>query len=80
MHVLLDLFNGQAFGIKAAARWHGCDAYKRPVLFDQIEARAIDPQIVTQLLVLRALAGCQRLVERQRLGIDLPPVDILQVA
>ena len=80
LHVLLDLFAGQAFGIKAPARRHGRNADERPVLFDLIETRAVDPQIVAQLLVLRILAASQGLIEGQAFRIALPPVNILQIA
>src|SRR5580704_12225104 len=80
LHVLLDLFTSQAFGIKTAARWHGRNPDKRAVLFDQIETRTVDPQIVPQFLIFRTLARRQRLVERQTLRVDLPPIYIFQIA
>jgi hypothetical protein len=58
----------------------GVSADERPILVDQIEARAVDQQIVAQFLILRALARGQRLVEHQRFGIILTPVNAFKVA
>ena len=49
LHVLLDLFSRQAFGIKSATRWHGGGADKGLILFDQVETRAVDQQVVAQI-------------------------------
>ncbi len=80
MHVLLDLLAGEAFRIKPPARRHGHDTGKRPVLVYLIETGAVNPEIVTQLLVLRILAARQRLVEGQSLRIALSPVNVFQIA
>src|SRR5579864_777885 len=80
LHVLLNLFAGESLRIKAAARWHRCCANKWLVAIDQIETRAIDPQIPTQFDVSGICAALERLIELQGLGIDLPPENIIQAA
>ena len=78
LHVLLYLLASQTLGIKPSPRRHRRSADKRPILFKQIETRGVDPDIVSQLLIFWVLAGCQRLIESQSLGITLPPEDIFQ--
>src|SRR5271169_5093325 len=79
-HVLFNLFASQVLRVKSSPGWNGSGANEGFVVVEQIEARSIDPEIAPQHFILWILARSQRLIQRQPIRINLPPVDLLEIA
>src|ERR1035441_1384477 len=80
LDVLLHLIVRQVRRIKSSPRRNSLRTHKRFIFVNQVEARGVDPKIASQLHIAPVPTRGQRLVERQSLGIALPPVDTFQVA
>ena len=79
LNVLVHLIARQVRRIESLPRRHGLRSDKRFIFVNQIKARSVNPQVASQLHVAPIPARGQRLVQRQRCGIALPPVDAFQV-
>src|SRR5579864_1126488 len=79
-HVLFNLLASQTVRVKPATWRHGRRSNKRLEVIEQIEARAVDPQITAQFDVPGILASFKRQIELQAIRIGLPPVDVVEIA
>ena len=77
--IFFDLLAGQAWRIKTAAGRHWLLADEGLVFIDQVEPRSVDPEITAQLYVARVFAVFQGLVQREGVGIDLAPINAVEV-
>src|SRR5260370_13852682 len=80
LDVLLHLITRQIRRIKSSPRRNHLGPNEWLVLFKQIEAGSVDPQVASQFHISAVPARGQRLIQCQAIGIALPPVDTLQVA
>src|SRR5205809_7818745 len=80
LYVLLNLVSGESLGIESTALRHGISAHEGFIAIEQIEARAVDPEIAAKVDVVWIYAARKRLIKLKRVGINLAPVNIIEVA